>query len=328
MVNYIKDWYSKTVNTLRLINLIEKSHFVYGLSHNESRRLFKKSIFLVEIETFSFCNRKCWFCPNAVIDRVSNNIYLDSELYKKILLDLQSIDYGRTVSYGRYNEPLADNIILERISLARKLLPKARLHISTNGDYLTRTLLSKVYNAGLRNISIQVYLDNGRSYSDMAANTACIDMMKKIEIMLRKVSFVHNRITKFCGRFRDMDITMSSRNFLLDGVNRGGLVDIPSLYIRTLPCYAPFVAMYIDYNGSVMPCCNLRSDYKGHQQYMLSSLNLKDSDIFNAYSAQTAAAWRRKVIRFGLKESPCNDCHFREVKFFKSVIDKVVKDIK
>ena len=34
-----------------------------------NKDLFKKHLKLIEIEVFSFCNRKCWYCPNSYIDR-------------------------------------------------------------------------------------------------------------------------------------------------------------------------------------------------------------------------------------------------------------------
>lgn len=36
-----------------------------------------KNLRLIEIELFSYCNRKCNWCPNKYIDRKSNIIYLD-----------------------------------------------------------------------------------------------------------------------------------------------------------------------------------------------------------------------------------------------------------
>ncbi len=328
MANHIKDWFNKAVNTFRLLRLVERSHFVYGLNRDESKKLFKKSVYLMEIETFSFCNRKCWFCPNSIIDRASNNIYLDSELYKKVLSDLQAIDYNRTISYGRYNEPLADAVILERIALARKLLPNARLHISTNGDYLTQELLNNLNGAGLNNLSIQVYFDgNGdnNAYNDIVADEACMETGKKTGVLLYKAYFIPQRIVRFHGKFRNIDIAVTAKNFISEGVNRGGLVNIPSSYMRTAPCHVPFTAMYIDYNGSVMPCCNLRSDYTGHKKYILSTLDLKNSDIFTAYSASSSVKWRKSLLNFLQKEVPCDTCHFHEARFFKNIINKTAE---
>ena len=70
---------------------------------------------MVEIEVFSFCNRRCWFCPNSTIDRHSSNIFMDENLYHSILSDLNKIKYKGIISYSRYNEPLADRIIIEEI---------------------------------------------------------------------------------------------------------------------------------------------------------------------------------------------------------------------
>ena len=38
--------------------------------------IFQRAVRMVEIEVFSYCNRRCWFCPNATIDRISKNIYM------------------------------------------------------------------------------------------------------------------------------------------------------------------------------------------------------------------------------------------------------------
>src|SRR5688572_22288689 len=91
------------------------AHFRAGLSTHEARALFAESVDLVEIETFTFCNRKCWFCPNAAMpfrqDKPGTQ-YMDEALYLRILGDLNSIQYKGQIQFGRYNEPLADRIIL------------------------------------------------------------------------------------------------------------------------------------------------------------------------------------------------------------------------
>ena len=120
-----------------VFDFVEPGHFRPIPELEAAKALFKKSVKLVEIEIFSYCNRRCWFCPNASIDRRSENIYMESELYESILRDLGQIDYSGTVSFGRYNEPLADQVVVERIRQARAALPNATLHVSTNGDYLT-----------------------------------------------------------------------------------------------------------------------------------------------------------------------------------------------
>ena len=71
----------------------------------------KDNLKLIEIELFSYCNRKCWMCPNSFIDRKTNNTFMKTEIYKKILKELGSIDYDNLISFSRYNEPLSKKII-------------------------------------------------------------------------------------------------------------------------------------------------------------------------------------------------------------------------
>ena len=47
---------------------------------------FKESLKFIEIEIFSYCNRKCWFCPNSFVDRISHNHLMPEEKYLEITL--------------------------------------------------------------------------------------------------------------------------------------------------------------------------------------------------------------------------------------------------
>lgn len=115
---------------------------------------------MVEIEIFSFCNRKCWFCPNSFIDRNSTNILMQEELYLKILNELKSINYNNMISYSRYNEPTSNRkIFIKRLKQAKTIIPNATLHTNTNGDFLSRDYLDELYEAGLKSMNIQSYLN-------------------------------------------------------------------------------------------------------------------------------------------------------------------------
>jgi len=159
---------------------LQVEHFLEGLSHEEALSLFKNSIFMVEVEVFSYCNRRCWFCPNSKIDRHSENHFMKPEIYSAIIDGLAEIGYHRTVSYSRYNEPLADRIILERLREAHQKLPAATLHFNTNGDYLTKEYLDDLYEAGLRSMNIQIYLQNDEHYSDARVQQRADQILEKL----------------------------------------------------------------------------------------------------------------------------------------------------
>ena len=146
--------------------MILPRHFSATGTRDEAKALFAFSVKLVEVEVFTYCNRTCWFCPNSRIDRRSSNLYMDEELYLKILSELAEIDYRGVVTYSRYNEPLADRIILTRLRQARAALPNAILSTHTNGDYLNREYLDALRDAGLNRITIMNYLGNDDQFSD------------------------------------------------------------------------------------------------------------------------------------------------------------------
>ena len=137
------------------------------LTPEQQRRLFKKYVCYIEIELFSFCNRRCWFCPNSSIDRHSENHFLPEELYLNLLQQLADLDFSGQISFSRYNEPLADKIILKRLCQARATLPKAFLHTNSNGDYLDAQYLQQLQEAGLDSLSVQNYSVEGKSREEL-----------------------------------------------------------------------------------------------------------------------------------------------------------------
>ena len=78
---------------------------------------------------------------------------------------------------------------------------------------------------------------------------------------------------------------------------------------RTSPCLSPFQHVYIDYNGKVMPCCNLRSDLPAHQDAIIADLHASP-DLFLVYAGRTLAAWRGALVGFDPKSGYCATCSF------------------
>ncbi len=267
-----------------------------------------KYIRMVEIEIFSYCNRKCWFCPNSFIDRNSTNILMLEALYLKILNELKSINYSNMISYSRYNEPTSNReIFIKRLKQAKTIIPNATLHTNTNGDFLTRDYLDELYESGLKSMNIQSYLSKNEIF-----NTDNIKI--KIDIMAEKLGldFVEkiNSIDRYeiAFKYKEMNLNMYARDFRLNGNNRGGVLDTIPAIIRKSPCYIPFTDIYIDYNGKVLPCCNFRSDIKEHNNFILGDANNESIlDIFNNIKMKKL---RKKLLKDIDKLKPCNECNF------------------
>lgn len=289
-------------------DFIEEKHFCKNINIEEAKILFRKSIKMVEIETFSYCNRKCWFCPNSFIDRVSKNYYLEESTYLNLLQELATINYSEMISFSRYNEPLADKIILERIKQCREKLPNALIHTNTNGDYLDLDYLENLYIVGLNSINIQVYLNNKQKFDDKLVIAKMKEMLKKLNLPYKMTIEDYSNWYQAELEYKDMKIKMYARNFDKNGCSRGSSLEINNKYERTSPCLSPFYHIYIDYNCNVVPCCNIRSDNPKHKKFILG--NLQEESIFDIYVNNTFVKWRKMLFNYKKKKYPCDTCSF------------------
>lgn len=271
--------------------------------------IFKRAIRSVEIEVFSYCNRRCWFCPNSYIDRMSKNNIMPPALYSLILDQLASIRYDKTISYSRYNEPLSDKIILDRIREAREKLPNALLHTNTNGDYLDSAYIAHLYDAGLRSLNIQVYLSNEEAYSHSRISERANQIICKLGLETALVRDIPGEWLEYSLRFEDMNIRLYGRNFEINGTNRGGTINIRPHTDRVSPCLVPYSFVYIDFNGKIVPCCNIRSDVPEHAAYVTADLSV-ESDIFLAYTNRHATNFRKYLLTEEVKGGACAGCTF------------------
>jgi len=288
---------------------ISIDHFVNQPSPERARALFKSSVTQVEIETFTYCNRRCRFCANSYIDRRSENRHMDEALYLRILRDLAAVDYDQAITFSRYNEPLADRVILDHIREARRLLPKACLSAHSNGDYLDAAYLESLRAAGLNRLRVQVYLGNEERFDDDR-------ILRQMARRLKKLGLPYNMTAAFKGtRYmaqlvcEGMEVTLDARNFGVLGVDRGQTVLMPQSFERRSPCLVVFQHLCIDCDGTVVPCCNIRSDEPRHAPYVIDRLARRRS-LFEAFADSPLVEWRRGLLTFGLKRQPCNSCSY------------------
>lgn len=285
--------------------------FVVQSDPGKTKKIFSGFVKMVEVEVHSYCNRICWFCPNSFIDRKTKTYYLDENVYLKLLKDLANIKYSNIISFSRYCEPFADPIFYLRLEQARKYLPKAKLHTNTNGDYLNNGVVKRVYGLGLRNLGIQLYLmDRNAEFSYQAVERLAEKQKQRIPIVDFHLFSKEDAWIEYRGKYKNMDIRMQAADFKIKGVNRGGL-NVVEDSLRYSPCLQPFFRLYIDYNGNVVPCCNIRSDNPQESNYALGNIT-KDS-IFQIFTNNEMVKWRKNLIHFSPKQRVCKNCTFELV---------------
>jgi radical SAM protein with 4Fe4S-binding SPASM domain len=252
---------------------------------------------------------------------------MDEGVYLKILRELASINYKGVITYSRYNEPLADKIILKRIRQAREILPNAILYTHTNGDYLDREYLNELKMAGLNVLRVQAYLGNAEKFSDEKIKTRLIRQINKLGYQYSFTMDIPNIRYMAALDFPGMEVTFDARNFDEIGVDRGQTIKLMKKYDRISPCLIVYKHMYIDWDGSVVPCCNIRSDEPLHKNYVLDRITL-DKSIFEVYANSSLADWRRDLLKFGKKKKPCDTCSYEtipETKDLTEAFDHIAK---
>lgn len=272
-----------------------------------NKEIFKKQLKLIEIEIFSYCNRKCWFCPNSFIDRISENKIMPKETYQSLLNQLHEINFSGELTYSRYNEPTSKReLFIDRIRSARKALPNAILRTNTNGDYITRDYIEELCDEGFNQLWIQQYLGNNQKYNHEEMRRRAEKKIKKLKLDSKIITDIPGYKLEYDLSYRGMTIHIRSRNFDIDGSSRGETIPIASDYIRTQRCMQPFNNMYIDYNGNVMVCCALRSDVPEHKSGIMG--HVSTDKLWNIYMSDKYKPWRDHHMQDGPKEGFCKSC--------------------
>jgi hypothetical protein len=70
----------------------------------------------------------------------------------------------------------------------------------------------------------------------------------------------------------------------------------------------PFRALYVDYNGSYVLCCNVRSDVPEHEGMILG--NAESDTVFDIFTGEKTVGYRRRLGLYGEKAYPCSVCGF------------------
>ena len=273
----------------------------------ERRELFKRLVDVISIETHSYCNRKCWFCPNSFIDRQSKREYLPERVYLQMLEDLNDINYSQVISFARYMEPFADPVIYERIAQARTIVPHAHVRANTNGDYINATTLPLIEAAGLKQLVIQLYLPSRETQFTEEAIVGLANKKKQqLGISFERTKRDPNWM-EWSGRCGKLVVEMRGRNFQVNGENRGG-IDVSGEYVRTAPCDSAFNVVCVHYSQEMIGCCHLRSDHPDHKMAILGTVDDARGSLFDVYTAERAAAWRGRILGRGPKPLPCRNC--------------------
>lgn len=250
-----------------------------------------KDLRLLEIELFSYCNRKCKWCPNKTIDRTFYK-ELDEDIFKNIIQDLKENEYKGVITFSRYNEPLSHiDVFKDRLNYIRENISN-KLVTNTNGDFLTNENLDGL---NIDELSVMDYENKGLDW--------CKERLESLGCEIYKIQGDYIYANR--GNMKIMYcVNWQANRFITD---RGGYLKEYSGEVRNFGCNEPKYFVGINYDGTVSPCCNVRNDIEQHKDWILGDLHEQSlSDILKSEKRQQMI----KDIAAGIwdESSPCYTC--------------------
>jgi radical SAM protein with 4Fe4S-binding SPASM domain len=158
-------------------------------------------------------------------------IFLEDNLFRKIVGELRALKYTGRFTFNMFNEPLLDKRLPSFIAYVREKLPSVLIYLNTNGDLLNFERWQALRSAGLDYARISQY--------DGKLNDNIIDFLTYINEDERGHMMVRIFDTETNGN-NMAGLVKSRRN-----------AELP----LKLYCPRPFFQLCVNYKGKVPFCC-------------------------------------------------------------------------
>ena len=241
----------------------------------------------IEISESGTCNRKCSFCPRSADGFEDIKEFISKELVNKIANELRELDYRGVIRFSGFVEPLLDKKIFEHIHTFKKICPKTRIEIVTNGDPLNKERLKRLFESGLDKILISVY--DGKE--DVVKFQNMI-----VELKLREDQYIVR--DRSLPPEQDFGITLSNRAGMMENAEYQILKTSSPL---KNPCYIPSYTLFFDYLGDVLMC-----PHDWGKKIILG--NLKKEKLIDIWFKEKSIKIRNVLTNSNRNFSPCNVC--------------------
>lgn len=233
---------------------------------------------VINIEINTACNRKCSYCPNYFYNKksIKNNKLMKFSLFKKLIDELATIDFRGEIAPHFYGEPLLNKNLIKFIRYAKKKIPKTRIIITSNGDFLDIKKYKELVSAGVDGFVVTQHSEN---------------MNENIKLLFAYFKKHPSKKVKFHYEHFEEDRPL---------FNRGGLVK-PKVVCYVPICSYPENPLVIDYSGNVLLCCN---DYFG--QIKLG--NIKNQSLLKIWRSREYKKLRKQLKNKKYIYSICRKC--------------------
>lgn len=230
------------------------------------------------------------------------------DTWHALLDDLSLADFGGWFAFHNYNEPMADPRLLERLREARRAMPRAKLEVHTNGDFLTATSALALEAAGCSLTRVTLYPSNEKAMEppDEGRLLRFLNRLgRRSEARALKPSKLEHRT-----HVGDMELVIRLPR-IAHYTDRAGAVQFAPLRSteeRTKPCWLPFHSAAIDVHGALKLCCHVYDTTQpGQQVYVVG--NVGERPFTTLWRSRRMEALRKKLAQARFEALPaCRGC--------------------
>jgi radical SAM protein with 4Fe4S-binding SPASM domain len=246
------------------------------------------SILTVEINATELCNRRCIFCPRYDPKVYPNrNLNMSEEVADKIVTNLANANYSGRLSFSGFGENLLNKKFDKVIQTMRSKLKDNWFECNTNGDILDVDYVTRLYDAGLDMLYINLY--DGPEQADHF-----VELMKDSNILVSR----YQLRAHWVGAIEDYGLKLNNRSGVINWI------DIDEDDISNLigtKCYYPFYKMFVDWNGDVLFCSN---DWG--REIIIG--NIANQSLYDVWMCDEMKKIRLRLANGDRSKSPCNKC--------------------
>lgn len=271
-----------------------------AIKANSGDNLFSSVFF----ELRTKCSGQCSFCAASIQNDTRPDLTMDFDLYKKTILELSAMNYKGSIAFHVNSEPLLVKNLEEYISFSRKNLKNSWIQILTNGKSLNPINGKKIIDAGIDELTINVYNDDLKA--DLPNNIKNFENNVLNKLFTKDQVLTGHEEKRPDHKFIKYNVFKRLLNEVL--TNRAGTA--PNKQSNKPPpedhgfCEYPFQQFNITANGDVSRCC---CDLKFERPMG----NIKFQGLKEIWFGRKFTALRKNLLEGNRKNSSiCSSCDY------------------
>jgi len=267
----------------------------------------------MKVEISNNCNHNCIFCGRNKINKTGG--FINDDFFLRIMKE--AFDEGvREVGLFINGEPFTDPKLAKRIETSKKI-GYEYVYITTNGSLAVPDRLQSVIDAGLDSIKFSINAANREDYLkihgkddfdrviDNLKDTRSYRDTKKLKYNIFG-SFVVTNLTKSTIEYFKQHYVPLFDDFAFYNVRNNGIMDeneniAPFGFTAQNRCTLPFNTINIDYDGSLLACCE-------DINHRIPVANLSKMTLREAWYCDNMKILRQKHIEGKLSGTVCEKC--------------------